>query len=803
MDAVQEAANLIKDDLTLERVREVKDQLAKQRSTVDYQLSKEQEKYFGLIRSALSSLSDSQKSISSIREHIEKVNELSSSSKIGDSNYDIIYKATRLYELITRTSDIHDKIVGLDRLAVKIDKMLAIEEQTDPMDTGAPYLLHIHALLNGARDFEERMSVLAFESTNDSQRLLQRVVRKLPELTRRFDALLKMIIYDLNEFVRNEQTTVLIKFFKIMYFEDIEDMKIEAARRVIMTKEKESEKNLIRKLPNDKYHEDNHINVDKDQPSNKALYRELLNGSIPSRIKVRGYKALFSENLRASIQSMFAEAKKVYQGEKMFDILNNLDWVENELIIAKEHLSKYCPPSWNIFSVYFNFFFNELHDLINKLVDSEPETLIILDILDYDRNFQKTLVSEFGFSKKDAKSVIGEQQKETLYTDYLNLIVVKMSEWFRNLEKAEFDVFLERTTPPHTDAEGLNFLDGTKTCFQMFTQQVEVAAGSNQAKILVGVIEKFCDLLVKRQSHWIEKIKSEVQRIVNYNHKYDEDPDSITPEDECPGGLVEYLIAASNDQMRAADYAMALSTKYGQLVSKQYEREITVHMDSTLDGFAEVSQVCTLGLTTIIFDDLRIPYSEIFAKSWYKGSQAQQIADTLREYLDDIRSQLNPIVFAIFVESIIEETVFKYISAIKNGHSIKHKNNKFLEAVKRDFQIFYKLFEAYLPPTTDPETDQVTADPVIAMKFGIMEYFMDLCCEPISELPQTWTKLLEKYWDAPVDLFAAIMKCRKDVDNSDTKKLMQSISAITNDPERIARLQQQSQNMEESFISRF
>lgn len=96
--------------------------------------------------------------------------------------------------------------------------------------------------------------------------------------------------------------------------------------------------------------------------------------------------------------------------------------------------------------------------LINELVEAEPETLIILDILDYDKVFQANLIADFGFTKKNVKSVIGEEQREKLCKDYLNLLVTKMTEWITNLEKAEFDIFTERSTPPHIDSNGLYFL---------------------------------------------------------------------------------------------------------------------------------------------------------------------------------------------------------------------------------------------------------------------------------------------------------------------------------------------------------
>lgn len=204
----------------------------------------------------------------------------------------------------------------------------------------------------------------------------------------------------------------------------------------------------------------------------------------------------------------------------------------------------------------------------------------------------------------------------------------------------------------------------------------------------MGVVERFSDLLTKRQKNWISKISEEIKKQINYNHKYDIDPESITPEDECPGGLVEYLIAVSNDQMKAADYAVAISSKYGKLVSKVYEKQITNHLEGTLDGFAEVAQCSSLGLITLMFDDLRKPYQEIFSKTWYMGSQAQQIADTLDEYLLDIKPQMNSVLFVNFIDNVIGETIIKFLTALSFEHSFKNKNNKFLEAMKRILKFF-------------------------------------------------------------------------------------------------------------------
>ena len=790
----QDISKLIKDDLSLDRIRDLKSQLIRQRSTVDYQLNKETEKYFNYVRESLQLLNISRKSVDSVRDDINDITRLSKENKSAINRYEIISDAMKIYETINITSTIYDKIVRFGKLIEQIDKMLDEELQGDDLETGCPRLLEIHYLLTATRDFQDQMTVMAQNSTDDVQRTAQKLFSPIADLVSKFDKLLENLIYDIVEIVRSKQFSLAIRLFKILEVEEREDLKIIAIRNIIKKREIEIERSSIKKLPNNGPTAATNVTRNEDEyPTDRGLYQEIMSETISTRTYPRRYKDFFLGKLRQSIKDMFVEVRKTYSGEKKLEVLNNLDWVFNELAVVRTELTKYCPENWDIFSIFYEMYYEEVHVLINELVECEPETIIILDILDFDKTFQETLVNDFGFKKKETKSVIGAEQKETLFRDYLNLLVVKMTEWIQNLEKAEFDVFLERTTPPHTDSEGLLFLDGTKTCFQMFTQQVEVAAGSNQAKILVGVVEKFCGLLLKRQKDWNELIEKEIQKLLKYNELYDEDPTNVPPECECPGGLLEYLIAVANDQMRAADYAMAISTKYGALVSKNYEKEITRHMDGALDGFADVVKASLNGLLTIMFDDLKVPYAEIFSKQWYNGTEAQQIADTLEEYLADIRPQMSPVVFNIFIGNVIDEVFLRFIDAMNGKHTFKLKKNKFMDAMKRDFEIFFSLFAKFVIPEQKAE--------IIDRRFKVMEYFMDLSCEPTDAIEQTWREFLVEYPEATIDFLSAILNCRKDVDNSTKKQLTQMGMNYINDPDRSMRLATLAVDL--SFISRF
>lgn len=792
--ALQRVSELIKDEPSLERIREIKGQIAKEKSTVEYQLDKESKRCLGNVTSSLEKMHIARKNVRQLKEKLQEVNTLSQENKSSIDRYEVINEATTIHELIEKTTSMYDKILGFNDLLTQIDEMMEYELSQDALQTGVPNLLQIHFMLTMARDFQDQSDVLAQTSTEDVQRTMQRVFQRLPGLIEKFDKIIESLIYDIVEAVRTDNQSLLIRLFKILDLEDREDIKIIATRKIIEAKERELQARTIRKLPGQFGLVDSPNETKELQyPTPAALAQEIANGTIQSRISPRGYKKFLFEKVRSSIREMFIEVRREYQDEKRFEVLNNLDWVFNELMVVKDHVSNLCPEHWQIFNKFYDFYYSELHELITELVNAEPETLIILDILDYDKTFQNTLKKDFGFTKDQVQSVIGDKEKETLLNDYLNLIVTKSNEWFGNLERAEMKIFVERTTPPHTDSEGLLFLDGTKTCFQMFSQQVEVAAGSGQAKILVGVIEKLCTLLAARQKKWMTTISTEVRKCIDYNHLLgEESPENISPEQESAGGLVEYLISVANDQMKAADYAVAISQKYGSMVSKAHEKTITNNIEHTLDGFAEVAKCSSTGLITLIFDDLRNPYTQIFSKNWYSGNQAQQISDTLYEYLGDIRGQMNPFVYSTLVESVVEETILKFVECLKYEHTFKNKNNKFLDCMKRDFEVFYKLFVQFVP---EEEKD------IIDDKFRLMEFFMDFSCGPVDGILEVWNQCLEVYWDCPVSFLSAILKCRKDVDSSNMKNITATAQRIVSSSQRTNQLR--SMDPQPTFIGRF
>ncbi|EDO14543.1 hypothetical protein Kpol_259p6 [Vanderwaltozyma polyspora DSM 70294] len=359
---LQKVSDLIKHDLSLERVKFIKDQLKKEKSTLEYQLSKESDKYYELVENSLELLNISQDSVKTIREKLEDVNKLSSENNSSISRYEVIFNATKVYEIIDMTSSIYNKIVRYNELVSAVDQMLDTELEGDSLETGCPYLLQIHFLLTKTRDFQDQMTVMAKASTDDVQRTVQKVFSKANDLVVKFNKLLEALIYDVVEIVRAGQASLVIRLFKIIDIEEREDLKIIAIKNIIKKKEMELHNSAIKKLPSSKNMSRFSDSGSKtiEYPTNNGLYEEIMNGSISTRVIERGYKEFLFEKIRQSIQDMFIEVRKEYQGDKRFDVLANLDWVFNELLVVKKHVKKFCPAYWDIFSKYYDLYLDEI-----------------------------------------------------------------------------------------------------------------------------------------------------------------------------------------------------------------------------------------------------------------------------------------------------------------------------------------------------------------------------------------------------------------------------------------------------------
>lgn len=252
-------------------------------------------------------------------------------------------------------------------------------------------------------------------------------------------------------------------------------------------------------------------------------------------------------------------------------------------------------------------------------------------------------------------------REQGLIEDYLKLIVLKMDEWTANLMKTEVAEFIAREQPPEVDADGQYGMQGAVILFQMLNQQIDLALDSNQGQILARVVEDANRVMRGVQSQWLKLIDAEFKKLVEAKN-----PDDV------PGGLVEYVMALANDQIKSADFTEALNLRLEPLVSSKYKIVIADKLNDAMDGYLDVAKRCVQVLIDAVFNDLKTATKKVFQPAWYTDDPMVQIIETLKDYMvEDYQTHLNPNLFDLLIEDMIDAFLVAYLVAIRKASKIR------------------------------------------------------------------------------------------------------------------------------------
>jgi len=161
--------------------------------------------------------------------------------------------------------------------------------------------------------------------------------------------------------------------------------------------------------------------------------------------------------------------------------------------------------------------------------------------------------------------------------------------------------FVGRSNPPEENADGAYGLQCANIAFEMINQQLDLAADSGQAAILARAVTHACEAMRSSQATWLRVLEAEFKK----------QREAKTPEDVVEG-LVEYVIALANDQLKSADYGEALLLRIEPTVSEKYKAPIKEGIDNAINGYLDVSKRCTQVLVDLVFADLRPALKDLF-----------------------------------------------------------------------------------------------------------------------------------------------------------------------------------------------
>ena len=646
---------------------------------------------------------------------------------------------------LPQVSVVHRNFAQVEEMANNLTEMYARLDELEDMlasdkrdVTGpAPNLLPIHHQLHQLEAFRNQTLHQAKKASSDSHAVLNRWFARLDNVIAEFDRYVGLLSQNVLAIVRAGHPEVVVKLCKIAEIEGSEDQKV--GRVVSLVPVDEADRSAAQAIA---------IKLVKKAANMDAAAK--FKSMQANARQIKHYRSHLLKNITESIRHAFDEAY-ARDRENPAAFLSRLGWVYQDIIRIEEEVVPCFPPSYDIYNLYIREYHKSLNETIKKLVAEEPEATVILQLHAWMKDYRKNM-KELQVPPDLLEPPLLDGKDQSLIDDYLSLIVRKLDEWSANLMKTEIKEFTTREQPPELDADGMYGMQGAVIMFQMVNQQVDLAADSGQGAILTRVVEDCNRVMRQTQMQWIKIVEAEYKK-------------QVEKPEEALGGLVEYIIALANDQIKCADYAEALAARLEPMVSEKYKVVITERLNDAIDGYLDVAKKCTQTLIDLIFNDLKPATKQLFAATWYDGIM-RQIVETIRDYMSDYQAYLNSSILDLLVEDLLDAFLITYLTALANASKLRMPaaTTQIKDDVGEAFQFF-----ATVKPAKELEG-----------YFEVVELVLAL-------LEASKSMVFLSYWTfakrhGPCLAFVdALMKARDDLDRSAVNDVMDSVKRKVKD----------------------
>uniref|UniRef100_V5EVS1 Uncharacterized protein n=1 Tax=Kalmanozyma brasiliensis (strain GHG001) TaxID=1365824 RepID=V5EVS1_KALBG len=731
-NAVPSSSNLVAeflkspDDLT--KISALRKKLLKEQASLSAKLKLGAKEQLEATRDGLLKLQATRKDVAAIREAFAQVEALYTHTEGEDGSRSNHPDANRSFRVISQVSQLHRNFVQTETTLDKLEKLPSqiealaemLQRSQDDMAGPATDLLPLHFHLSQLEAFRNETFHLARTCSADVRNTVTEYFAPLDGLIRAFDDYIMTLAERTMDLVREERASVVVKLVKIIEKESREDERAAAIR--------------LAKRAN--------------------LEGAARFGSMVANARViKLYRSKFVEAIDRSTAELFEECwSRFGSDDNKLEFLGHLDWIYDDMRFVQSEITPLFPEDYKILRTFVRSYHKHLGTILRERVLAEdPEASAMLELYQFTQEYTKTMTKEIGADKAWLEPTLLAGKEQGIIDDYLGLITKKIDEWTATLMSDEVREFVARQKPPDEDHQGLYGLQGASILFKMVNQQVDVAAESGQASVLAKVVERAAKAMHSTQATWLRVLESEFRK-----QREAKSPDDVV------GGLVEYVIALANDQLKSADYAEALIARLEPMVSKKYQAGIREAVDNALNGFLDVSKRCTQVLVDLVFADLQPAIKELFTfPMWYSEGTMTTIVETMRDYTTDYSERLNPDLFDVLCDDMMDRFLVSYIGALRRVGSGKLRMPSAGEQMRKDVEDAKSLFYAF------KKQEEVQA------KFEVLDAIQGMITSSATMvfLPY-WT--FAKAHGAHLGFLEAMMKARDDLKRDDVNGLMES-----------------------------
>ncbi|WPK27316.1 hypothetical protein PUMCH_004697 [Australozyma saopauloensis] len=814
--ALLRISNFIKVEEDLLKVASFREQLLKEKSSLDVKLNTTTQQQIQLIISNLEKLKTSAEKLSNIKENVDRINAIHDDSITNVKDYQTLKHSSEIFQRMVQTQNLYTDIATFRQYTEHIGNM--IDQEFDNVSNDIGYelvnLYRIHYNVTQARNFVDYLKASSESLSDDTQSIVQKITAPLRQVVRKFDDLLKEAIISITEAVKEGNREMVVKLVRVIQYETTEDAKLLLSKSLGLFK------------------------PDQLTTTNYSNFR-----STP-----RHYHKFFYDMLEESLNDTFKKCVEHFQEDPM-QVYDNLSWLEDELIFVERSLTDLFPSSWLVEDFIHKTYFNLLHDFTIQCINSNPPAEDLMVILSYDAHYSSFISSLRGSkkSKKEERSILGEQLKESVLSDYMTVIVSKMQEWNENLIKQEAIDFTVRLAPDvYSYRQTFEDLDGNdnpvsgdvitdvyvlpdfKTTLSMLTQQADAAGDSGYGKVLVGVIENWSICYNKRVAAYMELVEEEMVKYMSiYNNESclikelktkrflrmqskpqpEYDLENMTEEELAEiskPGLIEYLTALGNTyEINTDKLQESFLPKYKSKVHITYQEKIEQAFEDTVVPSMDLNAFVIRSVTEIIINDLLPALSGVFTSGWYDSDRAkdepmaERIVDTVKEYMSELKGYASldfySLTFAVLIDTLTAQYLRIGYQNVLHGDGKRFdkkatkKHKMFSVALDRDISIFFNG----LSPLLSGKDRAYLVKSLTALDLLIT---IASCNNYLEDIPGLWeTEILGTFYDCSLDYVRGALMCCKDSDEKTISLLMDKLAQIKTDYHQSVSPPEQSQ----------
>jgi exocyst complex component 3 len=731
--AAVKLAELLRHPEDLDKIPALKAEFTRKKAAVDGQLRHGLKEQLELTQSGMNSITEGQHTVNLIKDEMMKIDKLCAEAQNMIQDFPHINLVAQTHRNFEAVEKMRNDIQTFEERLDDLEALLALDDQ-DPVNQ--ENLLRIHYGLTQLRDIRDDAMAQTRTTQGGSTELIdnltlengvtvQDLFARLDDVIEWFDKHIGEACINLIELIQQDHIGLVVRLAVIVEEEEKTDQKINALQAA-----QREFKDLASRFK-----------------SINAGPREL-----------RGYKDKFIRSIEYVCQAQMDETKERFS-EDPDKIDKYFKWYFNNLNVVRLGMVDLMPKKWRILQTYKDIYHKAMHDFLVGFADDEnlgPQ--YVLAVINWaDRYYAK--MAKLGFAEEDLQPHVIDSRSQELIRTYRSVIIKAVDQYMDRINAQDRKSFLNQDRDAYeANVDGILQTRSLGDTWTLFSQNLAVAASSERNDVAEGVVDSMFRTLISRQRIWTQLIDDEREKYSGSNPTLDGETVAV---------FQEWLIAIANDQIICIDdeeevngrasFVTVFEREVVPLVSQQYASDrLPTQIDELRNGYIDISSKCIQVFCQLIFlTDFKPILSMFFTKDWYNRTDMASIIATFRDYLNDYEQQLHRSLRDIMIDSLADELLIQYLSAVRNKGVRFKRNDQFAAKMKDDLITAFDFFKEYAQQGQD-----------IMQRWRAVEYFLKLLESDKTQVQFAYEEFKYNYKEVHISWVEAVLRTRDDFERS-------------------------------------